>query len=113
MDTVVSPQTLDALLDEATRPQRWQSRNYFASDCGVSPTAVSLFVNGKRGLSEASFEAILEHSGWPREALEFPVLARSGDVEEKRLYVELKRLREDVNRRTDDIARVLSERRGD
>ena len=113
----VNPASLDALLTEATSPQRWRSRNHLAAECGFSPTALSLAVTGKRDLSDATLDALIEQTGWRREALVVPVIARPGDLETRRLVAELKRLREDVSAAvlsgTDEVARAITARNGD
>ena len=48
-----------------------------------------------------------------RDALIVPVLARPGDLETVRLAAELKRLREDLNERVDEIAMAIAARKGE
>lgn len=101
---------LAALLDEATTPQKWMSRRELARDCGFAPATFSMALKGERSLSEPALNALLEQTGWPRDALIIPERARPGDLETARLTGELKRLREQMLRGTDEIARAIRER---
>lgn len=110
MSDLLHHQALDVMLTEATRPARWRSRNDLASQCGIHPTSLSLAASGKRSLSPDSLAALIDCTGWPQDALLLPARARAGDLETARLTAELRRLRDDVNRRTDDIAAAIRER---
>ncbi|HEY7822668.1 MAG TPA: hypothetical protein VIG24_07550 [Acidimicrobiia bacterium] len=98
---------LEALIDEATQDARWRSRNHLAGECGIHPTSLSLALSGKRPLSDAALDALVEGTKWGRDILLIPAQARRGDLESVRITTELKRLRDEVNRRTSEIAEAI------
>lgn len=108
--TLLHHVALDVLLAEATSHRRWRSRAELASECGFSPATFTHATKGNRGLSDMNLDALLDVTGWPREALVLPVRARSGDLETARLLAEVKRLREYVVRGTDKIADAIRQR---
>lgn len=110
MTDILHRPALAALLDEATTHQRWRSRNAMASECGFSPSTLSLALSGQRPLPDHALESLIDCTGWPREAVMVPAVARRGDLETARLLLEVKRLREQVLRGTDDIAEAIRER---
>lgn len=117
MDTFVSHQSLDALVAEATSPQRWRTRSQLASEWGYSPTTLSMACAGKRPLSPSALDDLLSLTGWARGAVVLPAVARPGDLETVRLTNELRLLRERVSdallRGTDEVAQAIRERTGD
>lgn len=117
MQTLISHRTLDALVTEATSPQRWRTRAQLASEWGYSTTTLSLACSGKRPLSDKALDDLLALTGWPGEGgLILPVRARPGDLETVRLTTELRLLREQVSdvllRGTDNVAQAIRERNG-
>lgn len=114
---------LQALLTLATdeHPRRWPTRQALAKDCGFTPSVLSSAVTGQRGMSDDSLNALChvlaEGTKTPpdifRQALVVPAIARPGDLETVRLAAELKRLRNDIHERVDEIAAAIKDRRGD
>lgn len=99
-----------ALVGLATSSDRWPSQSRLASDLGISSAALSLAVNGQRPIPGAAVAAMVEL--FPRftpEAVLLPVRARPAELESKRLYAEVRRLREQVLRGTDEIAAAIRE----
>lgn len=103
---------LDALLTEATRPALATSRARLAATCGFSPSTLSMAVSGSRPLPATALSALLDCTGWNREALMLPYRARPGDVEARRIVAELRRRREQDERWQREMLAALNERNG-
>lgn len=112
MGDILHREALAALLDEATRPQRWGSRAELARDCGFAPATFTHAINGSRGLSKGALAALTEQTGWTEDVLHVPSLARPGDLETRRLLTALERLRTSVVSELDQLHRDITSRNG-
>lgn len=72
---------LNALVDVATKPRRFENRSQVAVAAGIHESTLSLICAGKRGASEQTLVALASALGVPTDALRVPAKDDDGLVE--------------------------------